>query len=251
MKKKLLIILVIILTNAIFLYTSYRIISYELKFDIPFKNKIESYMEKKYGDHKFKVVFYHRDYHHTEFSQVFDYSDKYLAGYFVYMRSDVIPQFSVIIKGKELEEMTIAESFVKEYYCMKAGINIYDINNILDQMDYWNKVEEKLLKGKKAKEKCEKLKKYLFDKYDSIKDIKTYMGIEIPKDLGHIPSLDELEELTEIQNFTIEIDNEKDKNRIDTEELKDSINKYFNNTKNVTIKTNDNKKFFIDLKSKN
>ena len=77
------------------------------------------------------------------------------------------------------------------------------------------------------------------------------MGIEIPKDLGHIPSLDELEELTEIQNFTIEIDNEKDKNRIDTEELKDSINKYFNNTKNVTIKTNDNKKFFIDLKSKN
>lgn len=254
--KKILIIMVAFLINLIFVYIVYGIVSYELKFDIPFKNMIESYMEKKYGDHNFKVVFYYKDYRHTEFSQVFDFSDKYLEGYFVYMRSDVVPEFNIIIKGTELEEMTVLESFVKDYYSVKAGINIHDINNALARMKYWDQVEDKTLGGKIAKEKCEKLKKYLFDKYESIKDIElknniSYMGIEIPTNLGRIPTLDELEDFTEIQNFDIIIDNEEGKDRIDIDELKDNINKYFNNTKNVTIETYDNKRFYINLENKN
>ena len=254
--KKILIIMVAFLINLIFVYILYGIVSYELKFDIPFKNMIESYMEKKYGDHNFKVVFYYKDYHHTEFSQVFDFSDKYLDGYFVYVRSDVVPEFTVLIKGTKLEEMTVLESFVKDYYSVKAGINIHDINNALAQMKYWNQVEDKTLGGKIAKEKCEKLKKYLFEKYKSIKDIEikntiAYMGIEIPKDLGRIPKLDELEEFTEIQYFSIKIDNEEGKYRIDMEELKDNINKYFNNKKNVTIKKYSNEGFMIYLENKN
>lgn len=241
------------------IYALYEKFSPQIEFDRQFRNMIEVYMEKKYGDQNFKVISYQKNYHHTEMSQMFDFSDKYHVGYIVRVTSDVLPDYTLVfVNGTELEKMTMSDMFLKDYYAVKDGIDISDGAG-KDVFDNWDKLEEEVLKGEVVKNKCEIFKKNLCNKFAPIYEItirnNTWdMSIDIPENLGHIPTKDELGEFSEIKSIKIRTNIIESKQGIFMEELKEYINEYFNNIKNVNIRPYNNGvyiDFYIDLKSKN
>lgn len=179
MKKALkIIIIIIIIILLLVVYLGYRILSgpsVSIKEKIEIKKYVESYLTKKYGEHKYKVTDIRYEYN---MAYVFDYSKP--KGYWVDYKSDIVPSSWVTIDGLISNDYKVnSDYFIESYYF--PGQDGYDVCEIMEDMEPKEELEKSLLNE-------------LRDEFDrNIYEVKdSTIILSIPEDYGKIPTLEEL-----------------------------------------------------------
>ena len=219
MKKVLKIIIIIILITLLIVgYMFYKIfsgpsVSVKEKRDV--KKYVEDYLNKKYGEHEYKVTDVRYEY---DMATLFDYSNP--TGYWVDFKSDIVSDTWIIINGLNPNDYTVKNDyFIEDYYFPDQ--DGYDVYNIKENMKPKEELENMYFDA--LKEEFEP------DIYEISCDI---MTMDIPDDYGRIPTLEELE--TDINLYKVLDFNYKVSNSIkDTDEYSKRLKSYIKNKYNV------------------
>lgn len=178
LKKITIIIIIIIIIILLVGYVGYRILSgpnVSIKEKIEIKNYVENYLTRKYGEHKFKVTKISYEY---DMDYIFDYHNP--TGYWVYFKSDVVPNSWIVINGLNPNVYKVSgDYFIESYYFPEQdGYNVYEIKKNMNP----KKELETFFLNKLRKE---------FDSNAYEVDCRTIL-LNIPDDYGKIPTLEEL-----------------------------------------------------------
>ena len=226
MKKGLKIIIIILIIIILIGYGGYRILSgpsVSIKDKIEIKNYAENYLTKKYGEHKFKVTGIRYEY---DMTTLFDYSNP--TGYWVDFKSDIVSDSWIIINGLNSDDYTVdSDYFIQDYYFPKQdGYNTY---KTMDNMKQKKELETNLLN--------ELRDEFEPDVYEV--ECETIL-LDIPKDYGKIPTLEELKTNTNLYKVT-QFDYKVSNTIEDTNEYEERLKLY------ITNKYNSNSSIYFSL----
>lgn len=222
MKKALKIIIIIIIILLLVVYLGYRFLggpSVGIKEKIEIKKYVESYLTKKYGEHKYKVTDIRYEYN---MAYVFDYSNP--KGYWVDYKSDIVPSSWVTIDGLIPNDYKVnSDYFIESYYFPSQ--DGYDVYKIMEYM----KPKEELGKS---------LLNELRDEFDpNIYEVQdSTIILSIPEDYGKIPTLEELKtyiNLYKVISFDFKVSNTIEDTNEYEERLKTYITNKYNSNSNV------------------
>ena len=179
MKKRNKIVIIVLVILVLLSFGVRRIIygpSVSLKEKAEVKNYVQSYLTKKYGKHNYKITGISYDYHRTDMSQMFDYSNP--IGYWVYFKSDTVPSSWIVIKGVEPEEYIVDSDYYVESYHFRGNDDAYEL---MESMEPKKEIENKYLNE-------------LQNEFDSnVCEVRCdYIMLEIPEDYGKVPTIEEL-----------------------------------------------------------
>ncbi len=216
-KKIMIIILLIIIILVVVGYVVYRILrgpSVNIKEKIEIKNYVESYLTKKYGEHKYKVTGIRYEY---DMDTLFDYSNP--TGYWVYFKSDIAPDSWITINGLNPNDYKVdSDHFIESYYFPdQDGYNTY---KTMDSIEPKEELEAILLDELKTE-----FEPHVYEvKCDTIL-------LNIPEDYGRIPTLEELKTNTNLYKVT-EFDYKVSNTIEDTNEYNERLKTYIINKYN-------------------
>ena len=186
MKKVLKIIIIIILITLLIVgYMFYKIfsgpsVSVKEKRDV--KKYVEDYLNKKYGEHEYKVTDVRYEY---DMATLFDYSNP--TGYWVDFKSDIVSDTWIIINGLNPNDYTVKNDyFIEDYYFPdQDGYDVYNIKenmkpkeeletdiNLYKVLDFNYKVSNSI---KDTDEYSKRLKSYIKNKYNVNSDVYFYL----------------------------------------------------------------------------
>ena len=135
-------------------------------------NYVENYLNKKYGNHNFKITEVDYDIH-MKMENWFNYSD--IRGYDIYCKSDTVKEFYVHISGLTPSEYIITDSLLDDYYFPnEESQEQYEKMKTLKQTGFI----ESFKNG--------------FESNAVIDELISLEGPIIPDDLGKIPTIEEL-----------------------------------------------------------
>lgn len=209
MKRKFRIVMIIFIILTLISCVGYRILNgprVKKEDKIEITKYVENYLTKKYGEHKFKVTSIRYEYHSSTFQEAFAHSNP--VGYWVDFKSDVAKDSWVVIDGLKSDDYKVkSDYFIESYYFPNQ--NVYDISNIMDNMEPKKEFEAELLNE-------------LQNEFEpNVYEVKCeYIELNIPEDYGKIPTLEELKTNTNLyttRSFdykvlnTIEDENEYEK----------------------------------------
>ncbi len=211
------IILIIIFVLLLVGYCAYKYFSgpsVNIKEKKEIKNYVENYLTKKYGEHKYKVT--HIEYEY-DMETLFDYSNP--TGYWVDFKSDIVSDSWVIIKGLYPEDYEVDSDYLIQsyYFYDKEG---YDTYQIMKDMEPKKEIETILLKEIQTE----------FE--PKLYDIKcNTIILNIPKDYGKVPTLEELKTNTDLYKVT-SFDYNVSSPIENPDEYKEKLKKYISNKYN-------------------
>lgn len=231
MKKVLKIIIIIILILIILSligYGGYRILngpSVNIKEKIEIKKYVESYLTKKYGEHKYKVTGIRYEY---DMTTLFDYSNP--TGYCVDFKSDIVPDFWITINGLNPNDYKVDNDyFIQSYYF--PGQDGYNVYKTMNSMRPKKELETILLN--------ELRDEFEPDAYGV--ECSTIL-LNIPEDYGKIPTLEELKTNTNLYKVT-QFDYKVSNTIENPNEYKERLKAY------ITNKYNSNSKIYFHLEN--
>lgn len=228
MKKALKIIIIILIILSLVGYVGYKILSgpsVSIKEKIEIKKYVESYLTKKYGEHKYKVTSIRYKY---AMAYVFDYSNP--KGYWVDFKSDIVHDSWLTIDGLIPNDYKVdSDYFIQDYYF--PGQDGYDVSKIMDDMEPKEELEKSILNE-------------LRDEFDTnISEVKdSTIILSIPEDYGKIPTLEELKTDTNLYK-AIRFDYKVSNTIKDTNKYEESLKAY------ITNKYNSNSDIYFALEN--
>lgn len=220
MKKKVLIIIVVI--GALLIgYGVFRIfygpfVGFREKREV--REFVETYLTNKYGEHDFKATSVKYEY---DMRKLFDYSNP--IGYWVDFKSDVVPDCWVTINGLKPNDYRVETDLLVEFYHF-PNERYFDIHKKLEKIQPLDEIEATYLK-------------MLQEEFDSsIYEVGCDIIMDVPDDYGKIPTLEELENNTNlyrVQTFRYKVPYPiKDKDEYE-ERLKEYVINKFNRSAKI------------------
>ena len=182
------------------------------------KQYVLNYMNKKYGDGNFKVVNIKNTYHSNTISE---WPHKY--GFWVKIKSDYIPKkVTIKLKGtNKIETDSFIDDYIDTYYADEMKNIPIDLDGTMysDWEEYpsmYSKERIYYLNFKKYlnEKKIDKVQNDFYEKFNVIMEIKCdyILRIEVPEDLGHLPSKEELVDFCKLETDNINIKINENKN---------------------------------------
>ncbi len=223
MKKVLKIIIIILIIILLVGYSGYRILSgpsVNIKEKIEIKKYVESYLTKKYGEHKYKVTGIRYEY--DDMTTLFDYFNP--TGYLVDFKSDIVHASWITINGLNPNDYKVnSDYFIESYYFPNQ--DGYNISKTMDSMKPKKELEENLLN--------ELQNEFEPDAYKVECDT---ILLNVPVNYGKIPTLEELKtntNLYKVTQFDYKVLNTIEDTNVYEERLKAYITNKYNSNSNI------------------
>ncbi len=236
MKKGLKITIIILIILSLLGYVGYRLLngpSVNMRDKKEIKKYVESYLVKKYGEHKFKVTGIRYEY---DMTTLFDYSNP--TGYWVDFKSDTVPHswITINVLNRDIYKVD-SDYFIESYYFPNE--DDHDVYKKMDNMKPKKELERNLLNELQNE----------FEPNIYEVECNTIL-LEIPEDYGKIPTLEELKtntNLYKITQFDYKVSNSIEGTNEYTKRLKSYItNKYNSNSSIYFHKNNTNVSVFLE-----